>query len=73
MHAAVRNVLVVITFVGVFGTLLLKPFLPNSIQAEVRDIVCMIGVLGFGAILLYNRLALGVFFPGPPKDSARDK
>ena len=31
------------------------------------------GLLGFGSILLYNRLALGVFFPGPPKDFARDK
>ena len=64
VHTMIRNALVVVMFVAVFGLLIAKPFLPQSIQAQTTGLISMITVLGFGAILLYNRLALGVFFRG---------
>jgi hypothetical protein len=56
--------------VCVFGLLFAKPFLPAWWRANASDLICMVGVLGFGLILTYNKLVCGVFFPGPPKDAA---
>ena len=71
MRINIRNLIVGIMFVGVFGLLFAKPFLPSWWKANAGDLICMVGVIGFSLILLYNKLTRGVFFPGPPKDAAR--
>ena len=70
MRINIRNLIVGIMFVGVFGLLFAKPFLPPWWKANTGDLICMVGVIGFSLILLYNKLMCGVFFPGPPKDAA---
>lgn len=55
----------------VFGLQFARPFLPPWWRANAADLICMFGLLGFGLILLFNKLACGVFFPGPPKDAGK--
>jgi hypothetical protein len=68
VRTRIRNAIIVIMTIGVFGLLFTKPVLPPWWRANATDLICMIAVIGFSLILLYNKLVCGVFFPGPPKN-----
>jgi hypothetical protein len=65
----VRNAIVTVMAVGVFGLQFSTPFLPPWWKANAGDLICMVAVIGFSLVLLFNKLACGLFFPGPPKDA----
>jgi hypothetical protein len=65
----IRNAIIVLMTVCVFGLLFSKPGLPQWWKANANDLICMIAILGFSLILLFNKFACGVFFPGPPKSA----
>jgi hypothetical protein len=69
VRTRIRNAMALLLAVCVFGLLFVKPFLPAWWQANASDLICMMVVIGFAVVLLFNKLVCGVFFPGPPKDA----
>jgi len=67
----IRNAIVAVMAVGVFGLLFSRPFLPPWWRANAGDLICMVGVIGFSLVLLFNKIACGVFFPGPQRGANR--
>jgi hypothetical protein len=72
MLAFIRNVIAGVMFVGVFGLMLGKPFVPADLRAWLFPLATVLAVSGFGAILVANKVACGVFFPGKLNAAIRD-